>query len=55
MIDVGIMPSIQNCNRVLKVLRDSDRIEQAREIYRQMLDSGIFPSIVTFNTMLDTF
>ena len=29
MIHVGIMPSIQNCNRVLKVLRDSDRIEQA--------------------------
>jgi hypothetical protein len=32
MIHVGIMPSIQNCNRVLKVLRDSDHIEQARKI-----------------------
>ena len=32
MIHVGIMPSIQNCNRVLKVLRDSDRIEQAWKI-----------------------
>lgn len=51
----GFLPDVNNCNRVFRVLRDGDLLVKAREVYSAMAGFGICPTIVTFNTMLDSY
>lgn len=49
------VPDVKNCNRVIRVLRDGDLLVTEREVYAAMGEFGIRPTVVTFNTMLDSY
>ncbi|CAD6258224.1 unnamed protein product [Miscanthus lutarioriparius] len=51
----GVAPDVRDCNRVLRVLRDAARWDDVRAVYGEMLQLGIEPTIVTYNTLLDSF
>ncbi|KAL0372665.1 UNVERIFIED_CONTAM: hypothetical protein Scaly_0948100 [Sesamum calycinum] len=55
MVRNGFLPDVKNCNRILRLLRDRDLVGKAREVYEMMGPFGIKPTIVTYNTMLDSF
>nr|CAB3489109.1 unnamed protein product [Digitaria exilis] len=55
MVCHGVAPDVQDCNRVLRVLRDAARWDDVHAVYAEMLQLGIKPSIVTYNTLLDSF
>ncbi|CAN4124891.1 unnamed protein product [Withania somnifera] len=50
-----MFPDVKNCNRILRTLRDRNLVSKGREVYRMMGDFGAKCSIVTYNTMLDSF
>ncbi|KAG2623031.1 hypothetical protein PVAP13_3KG030300, partial [Panicum virgatum] len=51
----GVAPDVKDCNRVLRVLRDAARWDDICAVHVEMLQLGIEPSIVTYNTLLDSF
>nr|CAB3459400.1 unnamed protein product [Digitaria exilis] len=51
----GVAPDVKDCNRVLRVLRDAARWDDICVVHAEMLQLGIEPSIVTYNTLLDSF
>ncbi|THU51912.1 hypothetical protein C4D60_Mb06t36070 [Musa balbisiana] len=55
MVAHGFLPDVKNCNRILRILRDTAQWTEVRAIYKQMIKVGVQPTIVTFNTMLDSF
>lgn len=55
MIQNGLLPDVNNCNRVLRILRDKHLATKAKQVYRMMGEAGIKPTIVTYNIMLDSF
>ncbi|CAH2033668.1 unnamed protein product, partial [Thlaspi arvense] len=54
MIRRRFLPSVRNCNILLRVLRDNRMMDKAQEVYRAMVEHGIEPTVVTVNTMLDS-
>jgi hypothetical protein len=55
MIYNGLLPDVENCNRILKLLRDRGMMNGTKEFYSVMVVCGVRPTIVTYNTMLDSF
>ncbi|KAF8394005.1 hypothetical protein HHK36_020207 [Tetracentron sinense] len=55
MVHNGFSPDVKNCNRILRVLRDRNLVTKGREFYEAMGEFGIGPTIVTYNTLLDSF
>ncbi|KAF5948161.1 hypothetical protein HYC85_014118 [Camellia sinensis] len=55
MVRNGFLPDVKNCNRILRMLRDKDLVGKTREVYQLMGMFGIKPSILTYNTLLDSF
>jgi hypothetical protein len=43
----GVAPDVKDCNRVLRVLRDTKRWDDVRAVHAEMLQVGVQPSIVT--------
>ncbi|XP_065045617.1 pentatricopeptide repeat-containing protein At1g22960, mitochondrial isoform X4 [Musa acuminata AAA Group] len=55
MVAHGFLPDVKNCNRILRILRDTAQWTEVRAIYKHMIKVGVQPTIVTFNTILDSF
>ncbi|KAG6489183.1 hypothetical protein ZIOFF_050443 [Zingiber officinale] len=55
MVARGFIPDVKNCNRILRNLRGTRQWSQVRAVYKEMVNSGIQLTIVTYNTMLDSF
>ena len=55
MIQSRLVPNLKNCNRILRILRDKNLLNKAKEVYRIMGQLRIKLTIVSYNTMLDSF
>ncbi|KAG5182348.1 hypothetical protein JKP88DRAFT_268779 [Tribonema minus] len=45
-------PQVRDCNRFLRVLGDSGRLQDAVQAYEAMVKAGLMPTIVTFSTLI---
>ncbi|RVW37611.1 Pentatricopeptide repeat-containing protein [Vitis vinifera] len=50
---MGFGFSLYSCNTLLIQLAKFEMVEGARNLYKQMLNSGIQPSLLTFNTLIN--